>query len=145
MTPWTIYTQIEPLELDEILYDSELSSTRPIRGVARSVGGLVVEGSSALVFKGFDLGVSTVQTLELELGVDRMARIQDKTIQLWHEGSVQGSNLADPLSENLKVYRWENLDLEWTVDSGVVIDLQPHTQYPSSSTVRIRSVRLRAV
>ncbi len=135
------HTSVTALEPQEIQYDTDLGSLQPVRSVGVSRGGLNSEGASALLFSGYDY-TGTVSSVTLRLSVDRQARIQDKTIDLWHSGTKLGLNRADLSAENVWVYTWTGLNLEWTAESGVVVDLQPHTQYPSSSTVRIRSVEL---
>ena len=135
------YTQVTAIESGEIQYD-RLVSVEPAVGVGKSTGGLLTEQATALVFTGFDI-TGTVRGLELKLEVTRLARTQDKTIQLWVNGAATGPNLADLTAGDVHVYTWTDLDLEWDSSMGVVIDLQPHTQYPSSNTIYIRSVGLR--
>ncbi len=137
------YTQVVAIEPSEIQYD-RLVSVEPAVGVGKSTGGLFTEQATALVFTGFNI-TGTVNSLELRLEVSRLARTQDKTIQLWVNGTAVGPNLADLSAADVHVYTWHDLDLEWNSTMGVVIDLQPHTQYPSSNTIYIRSVGLRKI
>ncbi len=143
MTDWRTYTIVQPLEGDEIQFES-LGSVAPAVGTSTATGRLLTQETTALVFKGFAI-TGVVNTIELRLRVSRLARIQDKTIQLWIGGEAWGENLADLSAEDEWVYTWTGLDHEWGAEDGVVIDLQPHRQYPSSNTICIRSVQLRAL
>lgn len=140
---WLSYSSVVSTEPLEIPFDN-LQSLEPIVGVAVSQGGLRTVETTALVFTGFAIS-GRVTSIDLELSVNRLARIQDKIIQLWINGAAYSSNLADPTASNLHVYSWRGLDLSWQTDYGVIIDLQPHSQYPSSNLVTVRSVRLRTV
>ncbi len=129
---------------------SNITTQRPVLGIAHSSGRLTVEGSQSLVFRKFSIPPGLlVQGLELELTVDRLARIQDRVIQLWYQGSAQGQNRADLSAANFTVYGgaedlWTASGIDFSSDSfGVVIDLQPHTQYPSSNLIYFRSLALR--
>lgn len=158
--PLTIY---EPKIIQEIA-SSEISFTDgqtpldrpfnvntviPIRATALSNGQLESAGSRSLVFRNFGIvNPGTVQGIELELEITRLARVQDKTIQLWYQGQAVGRNRADLSAGDLHVYGG-NSDL-WdaavdVTDSsfGFLIDLQPHTLYPSSNLVYLRRVKLR--
>jgi hypothetical protein len=137
------YTSFQTLENNEIQF-SNLTSINPVVGVATSRKGLILKGSSALLFTGFPLS-GNIQTLELKLHVSRLSRVQDKTIQIWHNGSIINENVANLEANDIQTYVWNNLNIEWNENSGVVIDLQPHTQYPSANTVYIRSVDLRKI
>lgn len=140
---WHSYSSVvstEPLEVPFV----NLSSLEPVVGVAVSQGGLRTVESTALVFSGFGIS-GTVTGLDLELSVNRLARIQDKTIQLWVNGAAHSANLADLDAGNRHIYSWRGLDLTWQSDYGVIIDLRPHSQYPSNNLVTVRSVRLRTV
>jgi hypothetical protein len=150
---------IQELPSDEIAFtdgDSILDSTvdlttvTPVRSVATSNGQLAVQHSRSLVFRSFGIPADiTVVGIELELTVTRLARIQDKTIQLWYQNRAVGRNLADLTAEDHHVYGgatdlWRATTVVHSSDDfGVLVDLQPHTQYPSSNTVYLRSVRLR--
>ncbi len=127
-----------------------VNSIMPVYGVATSRGGLVTSGSRSLVFRDFGItNPGTVTGIELELEITRLARVQDKTIQLWVNGSAQGRNLADLSAPDVKVYG-SSTEL-WGVPGvnvtdpgfGFLIDLQPHTQYPSNNTVYLRKLILR--
>jgi hypothetical protein len=140
---WRSYSSVVSTEPLEVPFDN-LSSLEPVVGVAVSQGGLRTVQSTALVFSGFAIS-GTVTGIDLELSINRLARIQDKTIQLWVNGAAYAANLADLAAGNRHIYSWRNLDLSWQTDYGVLIDLQPHSQYPSSNLVTIRTVRLRTV
>ena len=149
-----IVERLETAQIDWTDYSGLLDQTRdiisvaPLRATSTSTGALTRQEANSLVFRnfGFD-NVGDVAAVELRLNVDRLARIQDRTIQLYYNGAV-GRNLADPLSENQQVYGgdlWGLTEpLAWTnSEFGVIIDLQPHQSYPSSNPVVIRSVELR--
>lgn len=137
---WVSYSLVQSTQSSEIQFE-DLVTFESVYGVAVSQGGLRTVESTALVFTGFPI-TGTVYNLRLELSVNRLARIQDRVIQLWIDSKPWGSNLANLAAENRSIYSWNNLNLQWRTDYGVIIDLQPHTQYPSSNTVQIRSVRL---
>ncbi len=149
-----IIERLENSQIDWTDYSGELDQTRdiisvaPLRATSLSTGALTRQEANSLVFRnfGFDPDLSVVG-IELRLIVDRVARIQDRTIQLYYEGAL-GHNLADPLSENEQVYGGDlwglSEPLAWDSDQfGVIVDLQPHQGYPSSNPVVIRRVELR--
>lgn len=156
-TNWHAARIVERLESDQVDwtdYAGQLDVARdiitvlPLRATSTSTGALTRQEGNSLVFRnfGFDPGL-TVMGIELRLTVDRVARIQDRTVQLYYQGS-QGRNLANPLSENEQVYGGDlwglSEPLPWDDQGfGVIIDLQPHESYPSSNPVIIRRVELR--
>lgn len=140
---WRSYTRVTATEPNEIQFQGLTSST-PVVGTSTSSGRLITVESTALVFTGFDIA-GVVGSIELRLRVDRLARTQDKTIQLWWDGAARAANLADARAEDVWIYRWEDVNTAWSEDHGVIIDLQPHAQFPSANTVYIRSVELRSV
>lgn len=127
-----------------------LASQTPVSGVATSRGPLVQRGSRSLIFTGFNFPTGlTVLGIELELVVDRLARVQDRVIQLWFNQPI-GLNKRNLLSENRQLYGGGS-DLwslpegfnSWSAPNfGVIIDLQPHTEYPSNNLVYFRSLSL---
>lgn len=140
------FTDGDPI-LDSV---SNLSSVLPVIGQATSTGRLKLQGSRSLVFTdfGFPEGI-TVQGIELELRVDRLARVQDRVIQLWLSQAI-GVNKFNLSSADRQLYGGDQ-DLwslpegfnSWSAANfGVVIDLQPHTQYPSNNLVYVRSLAL---
>jgi hypothetical protein len=90
--------------------------------------------------------------IQVRLVTQRLARIQDKVIQLWDGERTIGENRQNLQAENDQLYggdfdRW-GLKSDYGIptdssDFGVVIDLQPHTEIPCSDTVYIRSVTMR--
>ena len=142
---------VQQLDLNEIAFtdgdavlDStqNISSQQPVVSVATSVKNLRSFGSSSLLFTNFGIPSGlTVTGIELELRVTRLARIQDKTIQLWSQSTSQGKNMAKNPAEDHEIYGgpgdlWLTSNIDFSHPSfGVVIDLQPHQQYPSSNTV----------
>ncbi len=127
-----------------------VNSVMPISAVANSSGKLISEGSRSLVFRDFGIvNPGTVTGIELELEITRLARVQDKTIQIWYDGELLGKNRADLTAADLHIYGgssdlWNASGIDYTSDQfGFLIDLQPHTQYPSSNTVYLRRLILR--
>lgn len=158
-TNWHAARNIERLEstqIDWTDYSGQLDTPRgiisvaPLRATSTSTGALTRQEANSLLFRnwGFNAGFN-VLGIELRLTVDRLARIQDKVIQLYM-GQAQGRNLANIATENQQVYGgggdlWGLTQaLDWHDENfGVIIDLQPHQQYPSSNPAVIRSVELR--
>lgn len=135
---------VTQFEQSEILVDTETGvSAQPYVSTATSVGRLIRRETAALLYS--DFGYSgTASSVVLDLHVSRLGRTQDKVIQLYYNGGLQGSNLADLSAGDRHQYVFEG---SYTVDSsfGIVIDLQPHVDYPSSNTVYIRSVAVQFV
>jgi hypothetical protein len=159
-TSWHSATQITQLEQDQIAYTDgagpldnprDLTTVQPLRGIHTGTGRLLTSEANALLFSGFgfDTESYTVQGIEVQLNTQRLARIQDRTIQL-HYQQAQGVNRANLLAEDVQHYGsaddlW-GLDqaLPWSMPQfGVVVDLQPHVSIPSNNTVLIYSVSLR--
>jgi hypothetical protein len=99
-------------------------------------------GSTALLFKDFDVS-GVVTAVEASIHVERLSRIQDKTIQLYTGGQLVGKNLADLTADNQQVYSWVNLNYTADSEFGIVVDYQPNSQIPSREILIIRSVLLR--
>ena len=128
---------------------SNINSQTSVLAVATSYGQLRSIGSRTLVFTNFNVGsTGTVTGIELELTVTRLSRIQDSIVQLWYQGAPIGLNRANLAAADIQRYG-SNTDL-WdigTVDFsdpsfGVVINLQPHTQYPSNNLIYLRELKL---
>lgn len=131
---------------------SQFVSVEPVRSISTSFGTFIREESNSLVFTDWGFDAGTLAGIELRLRVRRLARIQDKVIQLWDGTKTIGENLADLSAEDDHTYGSESdrwgvpRDYGFPLDSpqfGVVIDLQPHTEIPCSDTVILRSVRMR--
>lgn len=147
--------RVDQIASSEIQFLEPQSSTRylttvlPVLGIANSAGRILSTGSRSLIFTDFPIPAGlTVTGVELTVAVTRLARIQDSVIQLHYQGSLVGRNLARLDSEDTTVYGgasnlWgtENIDFHHP-SFGVCIDLQPHTEYPSSNLVYLRSVIL---
>jgi len=159
---WTNWHQPQSMqytENDEVQYAKYtrgvLATVLPIWGVSESKGSgdptIRFQEPTAIIFSdfGFDLAGFTVETVELELHVQRLARIQDKEIALW-TGTGTLKNMANP--ENPDVARYilpqepnagePVIPVDWD-NWGVYVDLQPHQQTPSSNIAVIRSVKVR--
>lgn len=158
-TNWHAARSVEQLENDQISYtdyDGQLDfaqniiTVAPLRATSISTGALTAVEANSLLFKNFGFAVQgTVAAIELRLTSPRMARIQDRVIQL-HYQQLIGKNLAQDLSEDDQIYggtlaQWGIEDLpDWnSSDFGCVIDLQPHQSYPSSNPAIIRRVEIR--
>jgi len=158
-TRWYSPKQARQLETDEIRIAaqgtqgiSDFVSVFPVRSISTSFGTFIREESNSLVFTDFGLPDDTPRGIQMRLHTQRVARIQDKTIQLWDGSKTIGENLADFSAGDDHVYGGENdlwgvpRDYAFPLDSpdfGVVIDLQPHREIPCSDTVYIRSVAIR--
>lgn len=131
---------------------SQFVSAEPVRSISTSFGTFQREESNSLVFTDWGFSSGMVAGIELRLRVRRLARIQDKVIQLWDGTKTIGENLADLSAEDDHVYgaerdRWGvPRDYGFPLDNsqfGVVIDLQPHTEIPCSDIIILRSARMR--
>jgi len=158
-SPWKSPQQARQLETDEIDLVSQIAhkaedfvSARPVKSISTSFGTFIREESNSVVFTdwGFELGA--VEGIEVRIQAARVARIQDKTVQLWDGTKTVGENLADLSAGDDHVYgsasdRWGvPASFGFPLDSsdfGVVIDLQPHREIPCSDTVVLRSVKMR--
>lgn len=158
-TRWYSPQIVEELASDEISYsgsilgsvNTEYTSLAPVTSVARSQGGVLQTGVRSLVFRDFGITESgEVRAVELFVFVNRLARVQDRTVQLWQSGPL-GRNRADLAAED-QWYYGSDITTFWqvktplTVNSenfGVLIDLQPHSQYPSRDSVYLREVKIR--
>jgi hypothetical protein len=151
---------VEPVTNGEIAFSDgvepldqvrNIVTVTPILAVATSNSrSLLAKGSQSLIFRDFAIpSNSTVVGIELLLTVTRLARVQDRQIQLCVAGQAQGNNRAVQTAEDSHVYGgptdlWGTASIEFhNPQFGVIIDLQPHAQYPSSNTVYLRSVILR--
>lgn len=128
------------------------TSTQPVKSISTSFGTFEKTESNAVFFGNFGFDPGVVVGIEVRLRVSRLARIQDKTIQLAVDSAAISENRADLAAEDLNIYggdfdRWGiTSDKPIPVESeqfGVIIDLQPHESIPSSETVYIRSVSMR--
>ena len=95
---------------------------------------------------GFDfVSDQPVTSVQLRLVTSRQGRIQDQLIQL------ADSDLNPLSSDQSRLSAGDTAVYEFSLyqptvcnsSLGVVLDFQPHTEYPSSNTVYIRSVQLR--
>jgi hypothetical protein len=137
---------VEPL--DQV---SNIVTVAPILAVATSSSrSLLATGSQSLIFRDFGIpSNAAVVGIELLLTVTRLARVQDRQIQLCVAGHAQGENRAVSTAEDSHVYGaaddlWGTAGIQFhNPQFGVIIDLQPHAQYPSNNTVYLRSVVLR--
>lgn len=159
---WTTWLQpriVERLENNEIDFADDdlqldrvtnLVSVLPVYGLGTSASDTAVTGygSNSLLFRDFDFSGGPVAGIEVATNIVRLNRVRDRVVQLWNSGLV-GVNRARDIYDQKQTYGsasdlWGMNSLN-TVDSnfGVVLDLQPHPQYPSSTTVIIRSVSVR--
>lgn len=134
-------TTVRELDSDLIDVDPTMGhSLAPLRGIATSQGRIRTQGTDTLLYSGFGYS-GVVQALRLHLSLSRFARIQDRVIQLYYAGQLQGANLAKHSASDNEIYEFQG---PFTLDSefGVAIDLQPHLQYPSVNTLYIRRVAM---
>lgn len=84
--------------------------------------------------------LGSIVGIEVQLITQRLSRIQDKLISLCYQNEIVGENKFNLRAENDQIYG-SNSDLwgrTWTAEElqdssfGVVIELQPHLQYPHS-------------
>jgi len=158
-TQWYSPRQARQLETSEIPVNaqgtqgiSDFVSAVPVRSISTSYGTFVREESNSLLFTDFGFDYVAAKGIEMRLHTQRVARIQDKTIQLWNGSKAISENLADLTAEDLQLYggatnlwgmRIGELPNLSDADFGVVVDLQPHREIPCSDTVYIRSVAMR--
>ena len=127
-------------------------SQSPLRSISTSYGTFIREESNSLVFSDFGFSDVVPLGIEMRLRARRVARIQDKTIQLWNGSRTISENLQNLSAEDEQVYggetdRWgipisESIPVA-SSDFGVVVDLQPHVSYPCADLVYINSVAMR--
>jgi hypothetical protein len=158
-TKWHSPRTAAQLESDEIAMQSYSgSSTRGFqsqsqtRSISTSYGTFIREESNSLVFTDFGFVDCEPRGIEMRLRTRRVARIQDKTIQLWNGSRTISENLVNLAAEDDQTYggadnRWgipltESIPVAST-NFGVVVDLQPHVSYPCADLVLIRSVAMR--
>lgn len=156
-TSWKQPRKTQELESNEIPFDqvprdNAFTSSKPVSGIGNFFGGLTTRESTAIAFTdfGFDTEGKEVVGVELFLHASRLGRSQDKVISLYFNDPV-GLNRSDLAATDEYTYEgdlasWgvENLDIDFTSENfGVVVDLQPHTQYPCNVTIYIRRVQVR--
>lgn len=158
-TKWHFPKSAVELETDEISMQSYggsptrgFISQSPLRSISTSYGTFIREESNSLVFTDFGFDNVVPQGIEMRLRARRVARIQDKTIQLWNGSRTISENLVNLSAEDEQIYGGENN--RWGIPKtesipvssenfGVVVDLQPHVDYPCADLVYIRSVAMR--
>lgn len=127
-----------------------LNTVRPLTGIHTGTARLLITEANSLLFSGFGFepGI-TVGGIQVLLNTQRLARIQDRTVQLYYQQLV-GSNRADLAAENLHQYGssedlWDLTQaLPWhDPEFGVVVDLRPHISIPSNNTAFIFAVSMR--
>jgi len=155
-TGWIEPKNIKYAEEDEIefkqLTTEDLVSATPAFSTALPYGDLLPRETNAVVFYNFDfplISYTEILGIEVKLDISRLARIQDKTICLYQD-KIISENKADLYAENVHIYGspddlWKTKpDVSFIDPSfGVLVDVQPHQQYPSSNLVYIRSLEIR--
>lgn len=160
-TQWYRPQQVAVLDENEIGYTdgdsvldrpTKLISTEPLYGLGTSSNVLSVNtyGSNSLRFSDFGIvGLGNIRGVEVETNIVRLNRIRDLKVQLYFNGLI-GRNLASASYDAVQRYGAE--DNNWGISDtvpytnsefGVVIDLGPHPNYPSSTRPIVRSVQLR--
>ena len=115
-------------------------SVKPVTGVATSVGRLIQQGTDALLYSNFAY-TGSATTITARLKVTRLGRVQDRIIQLYNGTQLVGVNQANLAASDDQLYVFTGA-FAVTPNFGIVIDLGPHTQYPSSTTIYIRDLAL---
>lgn len=138
------YTETDSIVFDSLNTDSNIVSVDPCVSVAVSQGRLNTVETQAILFSDFAAS-GRCRSAQLELSVSRLGRTQDRLIRLRNSAGWLSEDLSDLTAEDLHIYTVENCDFEFDSSVGFVIDLGPHTVYPSRDTVYIRSVRARFV
>jgi len=150
MTQWTQwlaprtaeYAETDSVQFVSLNTGQDIISSEPVQGVARSQGGLTTEETSAILFRDFAVSGS-VTGVVLELRVSRLGRVQDRLIRLRNSQGWLSSDLSVLTAEDHHAYTVSDISVIANADLGFVIDLGPHSEYPSRDTVYIRSVRAR--
>lgn len=157
-TKWYTPRVVERIETNEIdftdgdgLLDRPegLTAVAPLYGLGTSAqdSGVTRYGSNALLFRDFGFLGGTVLGIRVRTDIVRLGRVVDRTVQLYNLGLI-GANRASKIYDQIQEYGGENDTWEVTaVDLsnplfGVVIDLAPHPNYPSSTVPIIRSVNI---
>lgn len=156
-TNWHSAQSITFLETSEIAWAGSLNGPVALTTVAdlvgnpNSYGTLQTTGSSALLLTswGWNITDATVTGVQLRTHIQRLARIQDRVVQLWDGAARVGENRANLTAADVTVYGSERD--AWGVVSqdvnnpawGFVVDLQPHTVYPSANRAIIYSIEAR--
>jgi hypothetical protein len=154
-TNWHFPNQLNQLETTQIDYTDgsgildhprDIVTVKPVVGNATSNGSLVLKEANSVVFKsyGFAVDSSLVTSVEIQLSVARVSRIQDRAIQLYMNEPI-GENLADVTAGDIHVYTSPaivGVDYN-SVNFGCVIDLAPHRLIPSNNSIIIRTVGIR--
>jgi hypothetical protein len=128
---------------------SNLITVDHLKGFA-TTGGMVVEGSRAVRFGGWQVDVSSAVGLQLEIQAQRLARIVDTCVSLM-QGSVVGANVAVDTSGDVAVYEgmfssyWRFKGSVDADDFAVLLDFAPRDDMPSSNPFILRSVKLRLI
>ncbi len=158
-TKWLLPRTVERLENTQIDFSDgageldrtvDLVSVNPVYGVGTSANDQAVNvyGSNSLLFRDFGFEGGTVLGIQVETDIIRLSRVRDRVVQLW-AGQLVGENRASADYDRVQTYgnsgdTWGVLGVDFANPGfGVVIDLQPHPQYPSSTTVVIKTVRVR--
>jgi len=146
-TPWlrpriAEYAETDRIQFDNLNTDTATVSLEPCVSVAVSQGRLNTVETQAILYRDFDLS-STVLAAQLHLHVSRLGRTQDRLIRMRDSEGWLSDNLSDLTAEDHHVYTVRDLNISVNSSTGFVIDLGPHTEYPSRNTVYIRSVQAR--
>jgi len=144
--------QIDQSEIEMNQFGTNWISHEQVRSISTSFGTFERSESNAVQFLDFGFESGIVTGIEVRLVATRLARIQDKTIQLVYQNQPISENKQNLLAADTNVYgdahdRWgitsdRNIPVE-SSEFGVIIDLQPHTTIPCADTVYIRSIQMR--
>lgn len=156
-TNWHSAQSITFLETEEIAWAGSLNgpvaltSNADLVGNPNSYGVLQTLGTSALLLTGWQWNIrdATVTGVEVRTHIARLARIQDRVVQLWDGAGRVGENRANLRAADVTVYggerdAWGVAQMDVNSPSwGLVLDLQPHTVYPSANRAIIYSIEMR--
>lgn len=145
--PLTVVKYEEDDTSFDIIKPHAITSKERVTGIATGYSQMRTSGVDAVYFSDWGWQPGQVLGIEVKTHVSRLARITDLTVQLTEHGEPVGKNLAKTYAENITVYGGR-LD-EWRIENidpltiGLILDYQPHPNYPSSELVYIRSVHMR--
>lgn len=133
--------------------DFPLTTSTNVNHIAIQELAHVTKAGDILVFSDFDIpAYTTITKIEVLLEIRRRARITDYVLQLHNNGTAISRNLADldPSRPNVSIYSgttdvWE-LDPVVNIQDpnfGVLLQIGPHPNYPSSDPAIIDNVSLR--
>lgn len=156
----TIITQVSTSE-DDVTWTNLDAIKRPDGFAVTSAELFYISGVTNISFRNsvaqvwatnFNFeNLGTIIGIEVQVVTQRLSRIQDKTISLCYNGTLIGENKSNLRAENDQTYGGNNdlWDREWTAEEiqdnsfGLVVELQPHLNYPHSELGLIDSIAIK--